>query len=126
MSDESGWLLVQKKQPAADDSPIKAWICWGLNDYTLEELVSWAHVRWTIEQFHKEAKQVLGADEFQGRTWKGFHHHLAVVMLAHAFVAEHRLRTGTDGTGLDTFKDVACHLVLEAAVQRLIDRHGFS
>jgi SRSO17 transposase len=124
--DESGWLLVQKEQPAADDSPIKAWICWGLDDYTLDELVSWAHVRWTIEQFHNEVKEVLGADEFQGRTWKGFHHHLTVVMLAHAFIAEHRLRTGIDGNGLDTFKDVARRLVLEAAVQRLIDRHGFS
>lgn len=126
ISDETGWLLVQKEQPADDDSPIKAWICWGLDDHTLEELVSWAHVRWTIEQFHNEAKQVLGADEFQGRSWKGFHHHLAVVMLAHAFIAEQRLRTGTDGMGLDTFKDVARRLVLEAAVQRLIDRHGFS
>jgi SRSO17 transposase len=126
ISDEIGWLLIQKEQPAADDSPIKAWICWGLDDYTLEGLVSWAHVRWTIEQFHKEAKQVLGADQFQGRTWKGFHHHLTVVMLAHAFIAERRLHTGTGGAGLDTFKNVARRLVLEAAVQRLIDRHRFS
>lgn len=123
ISDEVGWLLVQNEQPAADDPSIKAWICWGLDDRTLEELVSWAHVRWTIEQFHKEAKQVLGADEFQGRTWNGFHHHLAVVMLAHAFIAEQRLRSGTDGIGLDSFEHVARRLALEAAVQRLIDRH---
>lgn len=82
ISDETGWLLVQKEQPADDDSQINAWICWGLDDLTLKELVSWAHLRWTIEQFHNEAKQVLGADEFQGRSWKGFHHHLAVVMLS--------------------------------------------
>lgn len=126
ISDETGWLLIEKEQPAEDDSPIKAWICWGLDDYTLEELVSWAHVRWTIEQFHKEAKEVLGADEFQGRTWKGFHHHLAVVMLAQAFVAEQRLLTGEDGTGLDTFEEVVRRLVREAAVQRLIANHGFN
>lgn len=47
-------------------------------------------------------------------------------MLAHAFIAEHRLRTGTNGVGLDTFKEVVRRLVLEAAVQRLIDRHGFT
>jgi SRSO17 transposase len=86
--DETGWLLVQKEQPADEESSIKAWICWGLDDYTLEELVSWAHVRWTIEQFHKESKEVLEADKFQGRTWTGLHHHLTVVMLAHAFIAE--------------------------------------
>ncbi len=124
--DEVGWLLLQKEQPAEEDSSIKAWICWGLDDYSLEELVSWAHVRWTIEQFHKESKEVLGADKFQGRSWNGLHHHLAVVMLAHAFIAEQRLRTGTDGNGLDSFKKVARRLVLEAATQRLIDRHRFS
>lgn len=125
ISNERGWLLVQKEQPAADSSSIKAWICWGLDNHTLDELVSWGHVRWTIEQFHREAKQVLGGDEFQGRTWKGFHHHLAVVMLAHAFIAGQRLRTGTDGIGLSSFESVAHRLVLEVAVQRLIDRHEF-
>jgi len=124
--DEVGWLLLQKEQPAEEESSIKAWICWGLDDATLEELVSWAHVRWTIEQFHKESKEVLGADKFQGRSWNGLHHHLAVVMLAHAFIAEQRLRTGTDGTGLESFKQVARRLVLEVATQRLIDRHRFS
>ena len=126
VSDETGWLLVQKEQPAGEESKIKAWICWGLDDHSLEELVAWAHIRWTIEQFHREIKQVLGADEFQGRSWKGLHHHLAVVMLAHAFIAEERLRTGNDGLRFDTFDEVARRLVLEAAVQRLIDRHRFS
>lgn len=126
VSDELAWLLVQKEQPADEESSIKAWICWGLNESSLDELVSWAHVRWTIEQFHKESKEMLGADKFQGRTWTGLHHHLAVVMLAHAFIAEHRLRTESNGAGLDTFKEVARRLVLEAAVQRLIDRHGFT
>ncbi|MFC4987095.1 IS701 family transposase [Saliphagus infecundisoli] len=124
--DEVGWLLLQKEQPANEDSSIKAWICWGLDDSSLEELVSWAHIRWAIEQFHKESKEVLGADTYQGRTWKGLHHHLAVVMLAHAFIAEQRLLTESDGTGLESFKGVARRLTLEAATQRLIDRHRFS
>jgi len=124
--DEIDWLLVKKEQPAEEDSSFKAWICWGLDDTSLKELVSWAHVRWTIEQFHKESKEVLGADKFQGRTWNGLHHHLAVVMLAHAFIVEQRLRTGTNGAGLNTFKEVARRLVREAAVQRMIDRHGFT
>ena len=117
---------MQKEQPAEEESSIKAWVCWSLDDASLEQLVSWAHVRWTIEQFHKESKEVLGADKFQGRSWTGLHHHLAAVMLAHASIAKQRLHTETDGTGLESFKEVARRLVLEAATQRLIDRHRFS
>lgn len=108
--DETGWLLMQKEQPADDDLSIKAWIYLDLDEQTLEESVAWAHIRWTTEQFHKEVKQVLVAGEFQGRTWNGFHHYGQVVMLAHAFVAEQRLRTGTDGAGLNSLEEVARRL----------------
>ena len=69
-------------------------------------------------------KQVLGADEFQGRTWLGFHHHMAVVMLTHAFVATHSLETGQANGGFDSFEEVTRQLVQIAATQRLMDEHG--
>jgi SRSO17 transposase len=125
VEDATGWLLIQKEQPAEKDSSLKAWLCWDLDDASLEQLVSWAHLRWTIEQYHDNIKQVLGADDFQGRTWDGFHHHLTVVMLTQAFVAEQRLQTGTDGCDLDTFEEVARRLVREAAIQRLMENHDF-
>jgi SRSO17 transposase len=125
IEDATGWLLLEKEQPADGEEHLKAWLCWGVDDATLDQLVSWAHVRWTVEQFHKEIKQVLGADDFQGRTWDGFHHHLAVVMLAHAFVAEQRLKTGDDGHGFDSFEEVVRRLVREAAIHRLMANHGF-
>ena len=34
-------------------------------------LVAYAHVRWPVEQLHKDAKQVPGIDQFEGRTWRG-------------------------------------------------------
>jgi SRSO17 transposase len=126
VEETDSWLLLEKEQPADGKETVKAWLCWDLDDASLDQLVSWAHTRWTIEQFHRDIKQVLGADEFQGRTWKGFHHHLAVVMLAQAFVAEQRLLTDDDGTGLDSFEEVVRRLVREAAIQRLIDNHGFN
>jgi len=66
----------------------------------------------------------MGADEFQGRTWRGFHHHMAVVMLTQVFVATHRLETGEANGGFDSFEKVARQLVRTASIQRLIDEHG--
>jgi hypothetical protein len=100
-------------------------MCWGLDEASLEELVTWAHLRWTIEQFHRDIKQILGADEFQGRSWRGFHHHMAVVLLTQAFVASQRLETGEEYAGFDSFEEVAQQLVRVAAVQRLMEKHGF-
>ena len=124
VDDETGWILLQRDH-GPDDDVLKAWVCWGLDDASLEDLVGWAHLRWTIEQFHKQIKQLLGADEFQGRTWRGFHHHLAVVMLAHAFIADQRLETGDAYGGFDSFEAVARQLVRVAAIHRLMDEHGF-
>jgi len=68
VEDATGWLLIKKEQPADEESSLKAWLCWDLDDASLEQLVSWAHIHWTIEQYHDNIRQVLGADDFQGRT----------------------------------------------------------
>jgi len=123
LTDETGWLLL--KRSSGGEGELKAWICWGLDEASLEELVSWGQLRWTVERFHQEIKQELGADKYQGRTWRGFHHHLSAVMLAHAFVAERRLEAGKDRKDLASFAEVVRQIVRESAVQRLIETHGF-
>jgi len=75
-SDEVAWLLLEKRGDG-----LKAYLCWGLDDASIEELVAYAHLRWTVEQFHKEAKQLLGLDSFEGRSWRGWHHHVSAVMI---------------------------------------------
>ena len=45
-----------------------------------------AHRRHGIEQFHEEAKEELGWDQYQGRLWPGFHRHAVTVMLAMSFL----------------------------------------
>lgn len=61
--------------------------------------------RWTIEQYHRDIKQMLGAGEFQGHTWRGFNHHMAVVVLTQTFVAANRLETGEANGGFDSFEE---------------------
>jgi SRSO17 transposase len=59
----------------------------------LEQLVDDAHRRWHIEQFHEEAKSLLGWDDYQGRLWTGFHRHATVVMLTYSFLRWQEWRT---------------------------------
>ena len=127
VTDETGWLLLGKaddEDENKEDGELKAWMCWGVDEASLEELVSWAKVRWCVEQFHRDIKQNLGADEYQGRTWKGVHHHLAVVMLAHAFVVQRRFETGENRSDFSSFEEVINQIVRESAIQGLIDDKG--
>lgn len=55
-----------------------------------KRLVYLAKVRWRIEQDYQEMKGELGLDHFEGRGWTGFHHHVACVATAFAFLALHR------------------------------------
>jgi len=125
VGEETGWLLIEKATDDDEDDStvsVKAWMCWDLDESSLEELVQWTHLRWSIERFHEDIKQHLGADEFQGRSWDGFHRHLAVVMLAHAFIATHRLEAGHD---LPSFETVMQRIVREAAIQQLMENLNF-
>ena len=49
-------------------------------------MVEYAHRRHWVEQYHEEAKGLLGWDQYQGRRWRGFHRHAVTVMLAHSFL----------------------------------------
>lgn len=90
-TDEVAWLLLEQRS-----NELKAYLCWGLDDATLYALVEFAHLRWTIEQFHREAKGYLGVDRFEGRSWRGWHHHVTMVLLAYAFLSQLRAQ-GTNG-----------------------------
>ena len=52
----------------------------------MDRLVEYAHRRHWVEQYHQEAKGLLGWDQYQGRLWPGFHRHAVSVMLAYSFL----------------------------------------
>jgi SRSO17 transposase len=48
--------------------------------------------RWPVEQGYQQMKEELGLDHHEGRSWRGFHHHACLVMLAFGFLALERER----------------------------------
>ncbi|ANP51850.1 SRSO17 transposase [Streptomyces griseochromogenes] len=60
-------------------------------DIPLTTLVRLAKLRWRIEHDYREMKQALGLAHFEGRTRTGWHHHVTLVFLTHAFCTLQRL-----------------------------------
>jgi len=48
--------------------------------------------RWRTERFYQDAKGELGLDHFEGRSWRGWHHHVTLVLVCYAFVVAEQLR----------------------------------
>lgn len=90
-SEEVGWLLLEQRE-----EEVKAWLCWGFNEASLEDLVRMAHHRWVIEDAFGLMKGELGFDHFEGRTWPGVHHHVSLVMLGLAFLQWQRVKAGLE------------------------------
>ena len=83
------WLLAE--WPADADEPVQYWLSNLPEDTPIKSLVRWAKLRWRIEHDYREMKVGLGLDHFEGRTWRGFHHHVTLVAVAHAFITRCRL-----------------------------------
>jgi SRSO17 transposase len=78
----AGWLIGED---SSDGKRRYYWSNFGA-DVPLERLVEYAHRRHWVEQYHEEAKGLLGWDQYQGRLWTGFHRHAVTVMLAYSFL----------------------------------------
>jgi SRSO17 transposase len=57
----------------------------------LEALAALIKARWVCEQLHQQLKDELGLDHFEGRSWRGLHHHALLCQLAFAFLQHLRL-----------------------------------
>jgi len=84
------WLLIE--WPSGDKAPTKYWLSTLPADTTMGELVMLAKVRWRIEVDYQELKDEFGLDHFEGRGWRGFHHHATLCIAAYAFAAAERAR----------------------------------
>jgi SRSO17 transposase len=77
-----GWLIGED---GSDGKRRYYWSNFGPHA-GLRRMVGYAHRRHWVEQYHEEAKGLLGWDQYQGRSWVGFHRHAVTVMLAYTFL----------------------------------------
>jgi SRSO17 transposase len=86
------WLLIE--WPAEDADPLKYFLSTLPADIALDELVAQAHMRWRIERDYQDLKQELGLGHYEGRGWRGFHHHGALSIAAYGFLVSERMAAG--------------------------------
>src|SRR5690349_14916411 len=82
------WLLVE--WPAGDKEPSKYWLSTLPATTALVDLVHMAKLRWRIERDYQDLKQELGLDHYEGRGWRGFHHHAILCIAAYGFLVRER------------------------------------
>jgi SRSO17 transposase len=84
------WLLIE--WPKGEAEPTKYWLSTLPAETKIPDLVRLAKLRWIIERDYEELKQELGLGHFEGRGWRGFHHHATLCIAAYGFLVVERSR----------------------------------
>jgi SRSO17 transposase len=82
------WLLIE--WPKAEKAPTKFWLATLPRDIAFDRLVDITMMRWRIERDYQELKQEVGLGHFEGRGWRGFHHHATMCIAAYGFLISER------------------------------------
>ncbi len=78
------WMIIE--WPDGEEGPTKFWFSTLPATMSLNDLVELAKRRWLIERDYQELKSELGLAHFEGRSWRGFHHHATLCIAAYAFL----------------------------------------
>ena len=84
------WLLIE--WPKNESEPTKYWLSTLPEKTSRKSLVKIAKHRWIIERDCEELKQELGLGHYEGRSWRGFHHHATLCIAAYGFLIRERNR----------------------------------
>jgi SRSO17 transposase len=90
------WLLIE--WPDGEDAPTKYWFSTLPANIAFAQLVDTAKLRWRIERDYQELKQEVGLGDFEGRGWRGFHHHATLCIAAYGFLVSEREKIPPSGT----------------------------
>ena len=83
------WLLIE--WPVEQAEPVKYILSTLPESTPLNDLVGCAYQRWRIERDYQDLKQDFGLGHYEGRGWRGFHHHASLSIAAYAFLMSERL-----------------------------------
>jgi SRSO17 transposase len=78
------WLLIE--WPKSAEEPTKYWLSTLPEDIAFSRMVDLAKLRWRIERDYQELKQEIGLGHYEGRGWRGFHHHATLCIVAYGFL----------------------------------------
>jgi SRSO17 transposase len=82
------WLLIE--WPQGEKEPSRYWLSTLPQEISFKRLVELTKLRWRIERDYHDLKQELGLDHFEGRSWRGFHHHASLCIAAYGFLISER------------------------------------
>jgi SRSO17 transposase len=88
-------LLIE--WPKDEAKPTKYWLATVAPEMSLNQLVDIAHMRWRIEHDYRDLKQEIGLGHYEGRGWRGFHHHGTLSIAAYGFLISERERIPPSG-----------------------------
>jgi SRSO17 transposase len=90
------WLLIE--WPEGETEPGHYWLSTLPADISFEHLVDLTKMRWRIERDYLELKQEVGLGHYEGRGWRGFHHHASLCIAAYGFLVSERETIPPSGT----------------------------
>jgi SRSO17 transposase len=82
------WLIIE--WPETEAEPTKYWLSTLPPDIPFDKLVDAVKLRWRIERDYQELKQEVGLGHYEGRRWRGFHHHATLCIAAYGFLISER------------------------------------
>jgi SRSO17 transposase len=94
---EEEWLLIEWPKGASE--PTRYWLSTLPRNTSRKKLVQFAKLRFRVELDYEELKQEIGLGHYEGRKWRGFHHHATMCIAAYAFLIAERGLFPPGGTG---------------------------
>ncbi len=109
------WLVAD--WPEGQEDPYHVYVAWLKQPPAKGRVLRLSRGRWPIEQYFQRGKDDLGLDHYEGRSWRGFHHHLTMSAVAYLFVVVDCLRSKKN------FRpDVGTGIASDAAIDRAFTR----
>jgi Transposase DDE domain len=91
------WLLIE--WAPGESEPTKYWLSTLPDNITFPRVVDLAKLRWRIERDYQDLKQEVGLGHFEGRGWRGFHHHATLCIATYGFLISERETIPPSGLG---------------------------